>query len=70
MVPVMTLITVISSFGNMTYVATIVMRIIRKAAPKVPIFRAACGLPPSLVLTKNVPIMETTIPMKPMTIGR
>ena len=31
-------------------------------APKVPMFSAVCGLPPSLVRTKKVPTMETTMP--------
>ena len=31
--------------------------------PKTPIFNAVCGLPPSLVLTKKVPKIETKIPV-------
>jgi len=36
--------------------------IIKAPAPNVPMFKAFCGFPPSLVFTKNVPIIETTIP--------
>ena len=36
---------------------------IRMAAPKVPILSADWGLPPSEVRTKNVPAIETTMPI-------
>ena len=32
------------------------------AAPKCPLFRALCGFPPSCVLTRKVPIIDTKIP--------
>ena len=39
-------------------------------APRVPMFRAACGLPPSFVLTTNVPAIEQMIPTPAITKGR
>ena len=41
------------------YVATI----INPAETNSPVFNAACGLPPSLTLTKNVPIIDIIIPV-------
>ncbi len=38
-------------------------------APKVPMFRAVCGLPPSFTRTKNVPAIETTMPTAASTSG-
>ena len=32
------------------------------AAPKCPLFNALCGFPPSCVLTRKVPIIDTKIP--------
>ena len=47
------------------------MMSIRMAAPIVPMFKAACGLPPSeVVRTANVPRIEATIPKPAMTSGK
>ena len=38
--------------------------------PNTPILRAVCGLPPSFVLTKNVPRIDTPIPAAAKNKGR